>query len=117
MFTRAIVRTPGKSLAAGLTTAGLGPPDYQTALAQYQEYIQTLQASGLEVLVLEANEKYPDSTFVEDTALLTPHCAIITNPGAPSRKGETGAIKEVLKDFFPQLEEIQAPGTVDGAIS
>lgn len=34
--------------------------------------------------LLEVDENYPDSTFVEDTDLLTPFCAIITNPGALS---------------------------------
>jgi len=79
-----------------------------------QEYIRVLQSCGLEVLVLEADEEYPDSTFVEDTALLTPQCAIITNPGAPSRKGETAAMVEVLQDFYPKLEKIIPPGTVEG---
>ncbi|MCK4801973.1 MAG: hypothetical protein KAS84_08270 [Anaerolineales bacterium] len=114
MYTRAIVKTPGKSFVRGITTANLGPPDHAKALVQHREYIQVLEDCGLEVLVLEADEAYPDSTFVEDTALITPHCAIITNPGAPSRKGETGAIKEVLQNFFPELEEVQEPGTAEG---
>ena len=114
MYTKAIVRTPGKSFSKGITTSGLGPPDYQKALEQHREYIQALQDCGLEVIVLEANEDYPDSTFVEDPALITPKCAIITNPGAPSRKGETQEIREVLLDYFPNLEEIQEPGTAEG---
>lgn len=114
MFTRAIVRTPGKSFVRGLTTAELGLPNYEKALLQHQEYIQVLRACGLEVQVLEADEEYPDSTFVEDTALLTPHCAIITNLGAPSRKRETATIKEILQDYFPRLEEVKDPGTVEG---
>ncbi|MGB2965089.1 MAG: arginine deiminase family protein [Anaerolineales bacterium] len=114
MYTRAIVKTPGKSIVEGLTTAVLGIPDYQKALNQHREYIEALQNCGLEVLVLEADEDYPDSTFVEDTALLTPQCAIITNPGAPSRKGETAAMIEVLQDFYTVLEKILPPGTVEG---
>ncbi len=114
MYNKAIVRTPGRSFSQGITTSGLGPPDYQKALEQHREYIQALQDCGLEVIVLEANEDYPDSTFVEDPALITPKCAIITNPGAPSRKGETQEIREVLLDYFPNLEEIQEPGTAEG---
>ena len=114
MYTRAIVRTPGKSFLKGLTASNLGLPNYEKALIQHGEYIRVLQSCGLDVLVLEANEDYPDSTFVEDTALLTPHCAIITNPGAPSRKGEIAGMKEVLKEFFPVLEHILPPGTVEG---
>jgi dimethylargininase len=113
MFKKAIVRTPGKSIVQGLSTAGLGLPDYKMALLQHQEYIQALESCGLEVLVLPPDEEFPDSTFVEDVALLTPHCAIITNPGAPSRKGETAAIKKLLRDFFSNIEEVRDPGTVE----
>jgi len=114
MYTRAIVRTPGKSFLKGLTTSNLGLPNLNKALFQHREYIRVLQSCGLEVLVLEADEDYPDSTFVEDTALLTTQCAIITNPGAPSRKGETAAMKEVLQDFYPTVEQITPPGTAEG---
>jgi dimethylargininase len=114
MYTRAIVKTPGRSFLKGITTSNLGPPDYKNALIQHKEYVHVLQSCGLEVLVLEADEDYPDSTFVEDTALLIPNCAIITNPGAPSRRGETAAVKEVLQDYFPIQEQIISPGTVEG---
>ncbi len=114
MYKRAIVRTPGESLTRGLTTADLGIPDYKKALAQHADYIGALEECGLEVLVLGPDEQFPDSTFVEDVALLTKNCAIITNPGAPSRKGETAAIKDVLKGFYGEIEEVLAPGTVEG---
>lgn len=113
MFTRAIVRTPGKSMVNGLTSAGLGLPDYEKALNQHADYVRALQSCGLDVLVLPVDEQYPDSTFVEDVALLTSACAIVTNPGAPSRKGETAEIKQVLGDFYTTIEEIQDPGTVE----
>jgi dimethylargininase len=112
-FRRAIVRTPGKSLAKGLTTAKLGIPDYRNALKQHDAYIKRLKKCGLEVRILAANEEYPDSTFIEDAALLTPHCAIVTNLGAPSRKGETREIKSVVQEYFTCIEEIQEPGTVE----
>ncbi len=114
MYKRAIVRTPGESMIRGLTTADLGLPDYKKALVQHADYIEALEECGLEVMVLGPDEQFPDSTFVEDTALLTKYCAIITNPGAPSRKGETAAIKDLLKGFYGEVEEVQAPGTVDG---
>jgi dimethylargininase len=114
MYKRAIVRTPGESLVRGLTTANLGIPDYKKALAQHADYIEALEECGLEVLVLGPDEQFPDSTFVEDTALVTKNWAIITNPGASSRKGETAEIKGVLKEFYGEVEEVLAPGTVDG---
>ncbi|KAA3618382.1 MAG: N(G),N(G)-dimethylarginine dimethylaminohydrolase [Calditrichaeota bacterium] len=113
MFAKALVKTPCTYMIHGLTTANLGQPDYEKALQQHDEYIQALQACGLEVTILEAEENYPDSTFVEDTALLTPQCAIITNPGAESRRGETAAIKNALTDFYSHIESIEPPGTVE----
>ena len=113
MFTRAIVRTPCRSIAHGLTSAKLGKPENQNALRQHDGYVEALRACGLEVTVLPADENFPDSTFVEDVALLTPRCAVITNPGAQSRKGETRLILKTIRAFFPAVEMIEAPGTVE----
>jgi dimethylargininase len=63
---------------------------------------------------LPRDEDYPDSVFVEDTAVLTDKFAVITNPGAPSRKGEVISIKEELLKLYAEIEEIQYPGTLDG---
>lgn len=114
MFTRAITRTPCQNMVNGITTANLGVPDYELALLQHAEYVTALKTCGLDVTVLEPDERYPDSPFVEDTALLTPGCAIITNPGAPSRQGEIDRIVEVLTSFYSTIERIKAPGTVEG---
>ncbi len=112
-FRYAIVKTPGESLINGLTTAKLGPPDYKKAINQHEAYVTALRIIGLQVTVLPPSEEYPDSTFVEDTALLTPYCAIISNPGAPSRRGEIQGIKPVLRDYYKNIFEIQTPGTVE----
>ena len=103
MFTKAIVRKPGRSFIRGLTTANLGSPDYNKALEQHAAYVEALVLCDLKVIVLEADENFPDSVFIEDTALLTPYCAIITNPGADSRKGETIGMKEVLSPYFEDI--------------
>ncbi len=113
MFKNAIVRTPCKNFVNGLTTAGLGQPDYKKALIQHKNYINALIECGVKVTVLNADEQFPDSCFVEDVALLTPKCAIITNPGAVSRRGETVAMKEVLHKFYSNIEEIKDPETVE----
>ena len=113
IYKKAIVRTPGHSIKNGITSAKLGVPDYKKARAQHREYIQALEKCGLEVTVIEALEEYPDSVFIEDTALLTPACAIITNPGAPSRRGETRAMRSVLSAFYKNIEIIKNPGIVD----
>ena len=113
MFSNAIVRKPGKSMVNGLTNALLGIPDYQKAFDQHGAYVTALRNCGLEVKVLDADENFPDSTFVEDTALLTPNCAIIMNPGAISRRGEIKGIKKVVKDYYADIEAILSPGTVE----
>jgi len=113
MFKNAIVRKPCPALAKGLSSASLGKPDYNKALIQHEAYVETLLQCGLNVRVLEPDPEFPDSTFVEDVALCTPACAILTNPGAPSRNGETVAMKPVLQSFFSKVESIEYPGTLD----
>jgi len=112
-FTKAIVRTPCPEMVNGLTSSSLGIPDYGLALHQHEEYIEALKECGLEVTVLEANNNFPDSTFIEDAALLTPHCAILTNPGAPSRNGEPATIESTLRRFYDHVESITGSGTID----
>ena len=113
-FRTAIVKKPAGSFSQGITRANLGRPDLKKALNQHDKYIRALQKCGLEVIALEADPEYPDSTFVEDAAIVMLKCAVITNPGAVERKGETTAIKISLSGFYDELEHIEAPGTLDG---
>jgi len=113
IFTNAIVRKPCQEMVNGLTTAELGRPDYFKALEQHRMYVDVLKECGLQVTILEADSNFPDSTFIEDVALCTPKCAIVTNPGASSRNGEKHAIKPVLQQFYTTIEEIVNPGTLD----
>lgn len=112
-FQRAIVRTPCESITEALSSSNQGKPDYSKAIDQHRQYVEALRQCGLEAIVLEPDNDFPDSTFVEDTALLTPFCAVMTRPGAPSRQGEVLAIQEVLEDYFQNIEYIEAPGTID----
>lgn len=114
MFKNAIVRGPGKNFADGLTTVSLGVPRLEVVLQQHASYCAALQACGLAVTTLRADERYPDSTFVEDTAILTARGAILARPGAASRAGETAAIRDEIARFFPTMAEIETPGTLDG---
>jgi len=97
----------------GITTADLGKPDYEKALVQHSNYVEVLRECGLDVTVLEADSDFPDSTFVEDAALCTSKFAVITHPGAPSRKGEIEGIKDTIKNFYKNIETIETPGTLD----
>ena len=112
-FRYAITRRPDKNFDQGLTTADLGKPVYELILEQHISYVDTLKSLGLRVIELDPQPAYPDAHFVEDTAVVTPQVAIITNPGAASRQGEEESIVEVLKPYR-KIETIQAPGTVDG---
>lgn len=102
------------NFAGGLTTADLGPPDLEKALEQHERYCEALERCGLELTRLDPDPDYPDSTFVEDAAVLTARCAVITRPGASSRRGETAAVRKALEQFYESFYEITAPGTVDG---
>ena len=112
-FSHALVRPPGANFAAGLTTSG-GAPDLALALTQHAAYVAALTALGLEITALPADSDFPDATFVEDTAILVPEAAIITRPGAPSRRGETASIRAALSIRFSTVLSIDEPGTVDG---
>jgi dimethylargininase len=114
VFEQAIVRIPGSNFAQGLTTVDLGSPRLEQVLAQHAQYCQALRDCGLTLTTLDPDLQHPDATFVEDTAVLTAHSAILTRPGAPSREGEVVAIRKSLKNFFPVMHEIEAPGTLDG---
>jgi dimethylargininase len=100
-FTHAIVRTPLDNIGNGLTTQDLGAPDFSLAMRQYEAYIETLKACGLVVITLPGVADYPDGHFVEDAAILYGDLAVITQPGAPERLGETKAIAKTLKDKNP----------------
>jgi len=116
ILTRAIVRSPSPNFAAGLTTANLGAPVYEVAQKQHSAYCVALEECGLTVTCLEADPAYPDSTFVEDTAVLTDSGGMLTRPGAASRRGEVQTISDVLRTCLPAscVGAIQAPATIDG---
>ena len=113
MFKHAIVRRPGPGFSGGITTAALGPPDYELALEQHDRYCEALKACGLELIALDPEPAYPDCPFVEDTAVVTESVAVIARPGAERRRGEEIAVEEALSPFRT-IERIESPGTLDG---
>src|ERR687886_556522 len=112
MFARAIVRGVPTTISAGITTADLGKPDAERAREQHRSYVAALEGCGLEVIVLDADDRYPDSVFVEDTAVVTDRCAIVTNPGALERRGEVQEAEKALTDLYGEVERITDPGTL-----
>ncbi len=114
VFKHAIVRLPGINFAHGLTSVQLRVPQYDKVLQQHARYCEALRECGLTLTTLDADLDHPDSTFVEDTAVLTARSAVLTRPGARSREGEVAAMRPTLRRFFSAMPEIEAPGTLDG---
>jgi dimethylargininase len=114
-FSKAIARLPGTRFADGLTmSASQGRPDLRIALEQHADYCGALHDCGLELTILPADERFPDGTFVEDTAVIAPRVAVLTRPGAQSRVGEVPAVAVALRQFRQELAQIEPPGSVDG---
>jgi dimethylargininase len=89
------------------------PIDIMRAAEQHALYEQTLVTLGCTVQRLPALPDMPDSVFVEDTAVVLPELAIITRPGAASRRAEVTSVADALRPRLP-LAFIESPGTVDG---
>jgi len=87
--------------------------DLHTARKQHRGYVDALKQLGCEVLELPSEADLPDSVFVEDTAFILPHAAVITRPGADSRKPETESIIQALSPNI-KLLYIHEPATLDG---
>src|ERR1041384_7502425 len=89
------------------------PIDLDIARAQHDSYVHALQELGCEVIELPAEPNLPDSVFVEDAAFILPEVAVITRPGADSRKPETESIVQALSPYI-KLIHVREPATVDG---
>ena len=89
------------------------PIDLDLARAQHHEYVDLLKELGCNVIELPAEADLPDSVFVEDTAFILPEVAVITRPGADSRKPETESVSRALSPYI-KLVHAQEPATVDG---
>ncbi len=110
---QAITRLPGPLDRAELTHIDRVPIDMARAAAQHAAYRDALERAGATVTVLPALADYPDSCFVEDTAVILPTLVIRTRPGAVSRQGEVAQIAPHLPTDRPHVTII-APGTLDG---
>jgi dimethylargininase len=110
-FTHAICRAPAASIVRGLRAVDTGNPDLALMQAHHAEYVAALRSTGAAVTVLPALDAYPDSVFVEDTALCLPQGAVIMRPGAPSRLGEAGEMAPHLAALYGDLRRIAGAGS------
>ena len=113
-FTHAITRRPSASIANGLRAVDTGTPDLATMQAHHAAYIAALRSTGATVVELPPLDAYPDSVFVEDTALCLPQGAIVMRPGAPTRLGEAAEMAPHLQALYSTVEWIKGPGTIEG---
>ncbi|HMB47382.1 MAG TPA: dimethylarginine dimethylaminohydrolase [Afifellaceae bacterium] len=111
-FSHALVRTPAESAARGLRAVDAGDPDIGLFRAEHEHYCRALTEAGMEVIRLEPLDRFPDSVFVEDPALVLPEAVILLRSAAQSRAGEGEHIAPALQPYRPlfQLPE----GYVDG---
>ncbi|HKI95233.1 MAG TPA: hypothetical protein VJ992_08085 [Gemmatimonadales bacterium] len=112
--TVALTRAVSPTLAAcELTHLAREPIDPARAAADHSAYEDALRALGATVVRVTPAPDLPDAVFVEDTAIVLNEIAVITRPGAPSRRAETPAVAEVL-GAYRTLAHIRAPATIDG---
>ena len=113
-FTRAIVRPPAATFAAGITSSGLGPPDLALALEQHDAYCRTLERLGLALVRLA-----PIPTFPTPPSSRMPPSSPAGVRSSPARAPRAAPERwrrseRCSREWFPELAEITAPGTVDG---
>jgi len=87
--------------------------DLRRAVAEHQAYERALSQLGVAVRRLQGAPEHPDAVFVEDTAIVFDELAIVTRPGAESRRGEVDVVADTLA-AHRRLEFIEAPATLDG---
>ncbi|MGO1435209.1 MAG: dimethylargininase [Canibacter sp.] len=111
----ALVRQPSSLLDDGIVdNIEKVSVDLDVARAQWRGYVSALKDAGWRTIEVEAADDCPDSVFIEDTVVMFKNVAVISRPGADSRKPETAGTRKVLEDLGCPIVEIQAPGTLDG---
>ena len=113
-FTHAITRRPPLSAVHGLRAEDVGNPDSDVLVRHHDAYVLALRQAGVEVSVLDSLEEFPDSLFVEDTALCLQEGAVVLRPGAPTRFGESMAMAPHLGDLYSEVRQLSGPGFVEG---
>jgi dimethylargininase len=111
----ALVRAPATTLSKGqVTHVKRRVVRFAKAEQQWEAYVAALEAEGFTTLQLDADDAHPDCVFIEDTVVMLGQVAVITSPGADSRKGEQDAVEETVTDLGLDIRHIRQPGTLDG---
>lgn len=110
----ALVRIPASNLADGLVQGERQDVDAKLADEQWDGYVAALTGAGWQTVEVAPADTHADSVFVEDTAVLFDRTAVITLPGAESRRGETAATENALRELGLDIVRITEPGTLEG---
>jgi len=112
---KALIRRPSPRLDEGLIThIERTPVDLRLALAQWEAYVKILEDHGWDTIEVPPADDCPDSVFIEDTVVMFRNVAVITRPGADSRKPETIDVDKIVTALGCSVNAIRAPGTLDG---
>ena len=112
---RALVRRPGTRLPEGLLTHFQRTEiDVDLATTQWQGYVDALHRTGWETIEVPGADDCPDAVFIEDTIVMYGDLAVISFPGAPSRRPETAAVDKTIEALGYEIARIEPPGTLDG---
>jgi len=110
----AVTRAVSPTLAeCELTHRPRDPINVGAAMAEHACYEEALRSLGARVVPAPPEPTLPDAVFVEDTALVLDEVAVLTRPGAPTRRPEVESIAHVLSAYRVLLR-IEPPGTLDG---
>jgi N-dimethylarginine dimethylaminohydrolase len=111
----ALVRPPGARFADAIVThVERRPVDLGLAERQHAAYTAALEAAGWEIVALPPADELPDSVFVEDTMVVAGDLAVVTRPGAPSRRPEADAAKLAAQRLGLRVVRMEPPATLDG---
>ena len=114
MVKRAIVREPSISYTKCVSSHPLHyTVSLEKARQQHINYCDALSSLGLELIKLPQKKEYPDSCFVEDTAVVFENRAFVTRMGVQSRRGEDKEVEEILKEYFTTSRATK-PATIEG---
>jgi dimethylargininase len=111
----ALVRLPASNLDEGqVTHIKRKAVDADLADEQWDAYVDALTEHGWTIVEVEAAPELADSVFIEDTVVIFGRTAVITSPGAESRRGETEHVEREVRALGLRVERIALPGTLDG---
>ncbi len=117
LFNAALVRPPSREFPRCVSTHPLkGTVDLSLALKQHEDYVSALREEGIDVKKLPSLDGFPDSVFIQDTALAraSNRKALISRFGEPSRRGEEASVREFLGELGFTAVNVEAPATLEG---